>query len=67
MIIFVCAHIKADGAILTFHQPPVKLHYHKCNLDDTSDSLALVFPDCHIPEIDILSVPELYAESMGVD
>ena len=57
----------ADGANLTFHQPLVRLHCRKCNIDYESDSFDLICPECHTMEIDILSGSELYVKSIEVE
>ena len=57
----------ADGASLSFNQPPTKLHCRKCHIDYTSDSFDLICPQCRSMEIDILSGSELYVESMEAE
>jgi hydrogenase nickel incorporation protein HypA/HybF len=57
----------AASAILSFHQPPVKLHCRNCSMDYSTDSLDLVCPGCQRLDMDILSGLELSVDSMEVE
>jgi hydrogenase nickel incorporation protein HypA/HybF len=57
----------AEGANLTFRQPPARVHCRKCNIEFSSESFDLACPDCHTLEIDVLCGQELWVDSMDVD
>jgi hydrogenase nickel incorporation protein HypA/HybF len=57
----------AEGANLTFHQVPARLHCRRCNADFTTDSCEISCPNCRTLEIDVISGMELSVESMEIE
>lgn len=57
----------AEGACLSFFQPPAMIRCRKCNRDFSIDSSDLSCPECHTLEVDIVSGLELSVENMEIE
>jgi hydrogenase nickel incorporation protein HypA/HybF len=57
----------ADGARISFKQPPARIYCRNCKISYDTESFDLKCPECRSLEIDILTGEELYVESMEVE
>jgi hydrogenase nickel incorporation protein HypA/HybF len=56
----------AEGANLSFDQPPSSLHCRPCNIDYSPDDFNLLCPSCGKKEFDVVSGRECLVENIEV-